>query len=32
MDVLVMGNFALEKKSALAAGNISARGFAEPLK
>ena len=32
MDVLVMGNFALEKKSALAASAISADGFAEPLK
>ena len=32
MDVLVMGNFALEKKAALAAGAMSAEGFAEPLK
>jgi len=32
MDVLVMGNFALEKKSALAASAISAEGFAEPSK
>jgi carbamoyltransferase len=32
MDVLVMGNFALEKKSAIAASAISADGFAEPLK
>jgi len=32
MDVLVMGNFALEKKSALAASAMSADGFAEPLK
>jgi carbamoyltransferase len=32
MDVLVMGNFTLEKKAALAAGAMSAEGFAEPLK
>jgi carbamoyltransferase len=32
MDVLVMGNFALEKKSALAASAMGAEGFAEPLK
>jgi len=32
MDVLVMGNFTLEKKSALAASAMSADGFAEPLK
>jgi len=32
MDVLVMGNFALEKKSALAASAMSADGFVEPLK
>ena len=32
MDVLVMGNFTLEKKAALAAGTMSAEGFAEPLK
>jgi carbamoyltransferase len=32
MDVLVMGNFALEKKSALAASAMGTEGFAEPLK
>jgi len=32
MDVLVMGNFTIEKKAALAAGAMSAEGFAEPLK
>ena len=32
LDVLVMGNFALEKKSALAASAMSADGFAEPSK
>ncbi|HKD63018.1 MAG TPA: carbamoyltransferase C-terminal domain-containing protein [Candidatus Acidoferrales bacterium] len=32
MDVLVMGNFTLEKKAALAAGAMSADGLAEPLK
>jgi carbamoyltransferase len=32
MDVLVMGNFTLEKKAALAAGAMSSEGFAEPLK
>ena len=32
MDLLVMGNFTLEKKAALAAGAMSAEGFAEPLK
>jgi carbamoyltransferase len=32
MDVLVMGNFTLEKKAVLAAGAMSAEGFAEPLK
>src|ERR1700741_3110471 len=32
MDVLVMGNVVLEKRSALAPGARSAEGFAEPLK
>jgi carbamoyltransferase len=32
MDVLVMGNFALEKKSALAASAMGAEDFAEPHK
>jgi carbamoyltransferase len=32
MDVLVMGNLTLEKKAALAAGAMTAEGFAEPLK
>jgi carbamoyltransferase len=32
MDVLVMGNFTLEKKAALAAGAMSTEGFAGPLK
>jgi carbamoyltransferase len=31
-DVLVMGNFVLEKKSARAAGAMRTQGFAEPLK
>jgi len=32
MDVLVMGNFVLEKKSPVEAGAATSRGFAEPLK
>jgi carbamoyltransferase len=32
MDVLVMGNYTLEKKAALAASAMSAEGFAGPLK
>ena len=32
MDVLVMGSFVLEKKSAVAAAATNSEGFAEPLK